>query len=239
MESIAARAALGLDPATPLSPERIEAAYRAAAWARHPSRYPDADSRHAAEAWATTLGQARATLLAESVVPAPESAADPAPRRRLSKGWIAGIVAGASVVVIALVVGFVFGVSALTDRLTELAEPPLEGGYDSKTVDHYSAPETGFTFPAALEHYDDDRYMEQCSLEFERCWVSGIIPERDCKVMTVTVGYASDNEQMTPDHVETLRFSGIVGGETVAAVSGNDDYSLSWIVDVVCHDQSE
>ena len=239
MESIAARAALSLDPAATLSPERIESAYRAAAWARHPSRYPDAESRRAAELWAATLQQARATLLAESAASASASAAGPAPRRGLSKGWIAGIVAGASVVVIGLVVGLVFGVTALTERLTELAEPQLEGGFDSEAVDHYSAPETMFTFPAALEHYTDDRYMEQCSFEFEQCWVSGIIPERDCEIMTVTVGYASDNEQLTPDHIETLRFSDIVGGETVAAVSGNDDYSLSWVVDVVCHDQTE
>ncbi|MFB9310640.1 hypothetical protein ACFFRL_15710 [Agromyces hippuratus] len=96
-----------------------------------------------------------------------------------------------------------------------------------------------FSFPAALEHYTDDRYMEQCSTEFEQCWVTGIIPERDCKIMTVTIGYASDNEQLTPDHVQTLRFSDVVAGETVAAVSGNDDYSLAWVVDVTCHNRSE
>ncbi len=239
MESIAARAALSLDPAATLSPERIEAAYRAAAWARHPSRYPDAESRHAAELWAATLQQARATLLAESAASASASAAGPAPRRGLSKAWIAGIVAGASVVVIGLIVGLVFGITALTERLTELAEPQLEGGFDSETVEHHSAAETMFSFPAALEFYSDDRYMEQCSTELEQCWVAGVIPENDCKIMTVSIGYAMQEEQQTPDYVQTLRFYDIVAEETVPAVSSNDDYPLAWVMDVTCHDQPE
>ncbi|MGH3703612.1 MAG: hypothetical protein ACRDT9_03180, partial [Agromyces sp.] len=157
----------------------------------------------------------------------------------LSKGWIVGIVAGASVLVIGLVVGLVFGVTALTERLTELAEPQYEGGFDSETVEHYSAPETMFSFPAALEFYTDDRYREQCSAEMEQCWVAGIIPEGDCKIMTVSIGYATEESQQTPDYVQTLRFYDIVAGETIPAVTSNDDYPLAWVMAVTCHDQPE
>ena len=239
VESIAARAALNLDPAIALSPESIEAAYRTAAWARHPSRYPDAEGRHAAEVWATSLEQARATLLAESAATGFANPTKPAPRRGLSKGWIAGIVAGASVLVIGLIVGLVFGVTALTERMTEFTQPELEGGFDSEAVDHYSAAETMFTFPAALEHYTDGRYTEQCPLDFEQgCWTSAVIPEEECEIMIVTISFASTLEQETSDYDQTLRYFDVAAGETTPVVYGNDEYASSWIQDVTCNHAS-
>jgi hypothetical protein len=65
-----ARAALRLDPALPLTPDLVEHAFQQELWARHPSRYPDAEGRAAAEAWAATLATARSTLLAEAAGPA-------------------------------------------------------------------------------------------------------------------------------------------------------------------------
>ncbi|KRC58667.1 hypothetical protein ASE14_19190 [Agromyces sp. Root81] len=239
MESIAARAALNLDPALRLTPDGIEAAYRAALWARHPWRYPDGESRRSAEQWATTLGEARATLLAESAADRAAHATTPASRRGLSTGWIVGIVAGGTAIVVGLIVALAFGVSALSERVTELAEPPFEGGSDSETVEHYSAAETMFGFPAALEYYFDERYLDQCSLEFEQgCWTAGVIPESDCEIMIVSISFASTEEQATSDFDQTLRFFDVVAGETTPVVYGNDEYASSWIQDVTCNEGS-
>ncbi|KQX07440.1 MULTISPECIES: hypothetical protein [unclassified Leifsonia] len=54
---------LRLDPVAPLTTAVVDAAYAREAAARHPSRYPDADGRRAAEEWATTLVAARTALL--------------------------------------------------------------------------------------------------------------------------------------------------------------------------------
>ncbi|MFB9310638.1 hypothetical protein BJY17_003543 [Agromyces hippuratus] len=237
METIAARAALNLDPVRALAPEQIESAYRAEAWARHPSRYPDAESRYAAESWAMTLQQARAALLAESAAFGAASTAPPVPRRGLSTGWIAGIVAGASVVVIGLVVALAFGVSALTQRVTELAEPEFDSGTTSETVERFSAAETGFTFPAAIEYYDDGRYAGQCSAEYEQgCWMAAVIPEGDCSIMIVSVAFAETLEQEESDYVQTLRFFDVVAGEPTPVVYGDDDYASSWLADITCNE---
>ncbi|MFC9560506.1 hypothetical protein [Agromyces sp. NPDC056965] len=239
MESIAARAALNLDPAIPLTSESIDAAYRAAAWARHPSRYPDAGSRQAADRWATTLQQARATLLAEYPASGPVAPGSPAPRRGLSKGWIAGIAAGASVVVIGLIVGLAFGVTALTERFTELADSQFEESSNATGVDRYSASEMGFTFPAAIEYYSDARYVDQCSAEFDQgCWMAALIPESACEIMIVSIGFGETVEQRTPDYVQTLRYFDVAAGELTPVVYGNDEYASSWFADVTCNDAS-
>ena len=237
MESIAARAALNLDPAIALSPEGIESAYRTAAWARHPSRYPDAETRHTAESWASTLQQARATLLAESAAFGVANMTPPAPRRGLSTGWIVGIVAGGTAIVVGLVVALAFGVSALTQRVTELAEPQFDAGTNSETVERYSASEMGFTFPAAIEYYDDGRYADLCSAEHEQgCWTAGVVPESDCSIMIVSVGFAKTMEQETVDYVQTLRYFDVVAGEPTPVVYGDDDYASSWLVDITCNE---
>ncbi|MGW9631031.1 hypothetical protein ACWGST_10035 [Agromyces sp. NPDC055520] len=237
MESIAARAALNLDPVLMLTPESIEAAYRTAAWARHPSRYPDAEGRAAAETWATTLGQARATLLAESAAAGTAFSVHPAPRPGLSTGCIVGIAAGASVLVIGLIVGLAFGVTALTERVTELAEQPFDDGSNAEPIEHYSAEETAFTFPAALEYYPDGRYADQCSYEFEQgCWMAAVIPEAQCDTLIVTVSFATTLDQQTSDYDQTLRFFDVAASETTPVVYGNDDYASSWIQDVTCNE---
>ncbi|SIO21705.1 hypothetical protein [Agromyces cerinus] len=237
MESIAARAALNLEPARALAPERIEAAYRAEAWARHPSRYPDAESRHAAESWATTLQQARATLLAESAAFGAANTAPPAPRRGLSTGWIVGIVAGGSVIVIGLIVALAFGVTALGQRVAEIAEPQFDSGTSSETVERFSVAETGFTFPAAIEYYDDWRYADQCSAEYEQgCWMAAVIPESDCSIMIVSVAFAETLEQEDADYIQTLRYFDVVAGEPTPVVYGDDDYASSWLADITCNE---
>ncbi|HEU4467120.1 MAG TPA: hypothetical protein VFR98_11380, partial [Agromyces sp.] len=63
MDLNTARHVLRLDPLAPLTAEAVETAYAREAWARHPSRYPDAAGFEAATVWAGTLAQAREVLL--------------------------------------------------------------------------------------------------------------------------------------------------------------------------------
>ena len=63
MDLNTARHVLRLDPLAPLTAEAVETAYAREAWARHPSRYPDAGGFEAATAWAGTLAEAREVLL--------------------------------------------------------------------------------------------------------------------------------------------------------------------------------
>ena len=58
-----ARHVLRLSPDAPLTPSTIEAAFASESWERHPSRYPDAAGRAAADEWAATLAEARTVLL--------------------------------------------------------------------------------------------------------------------------------------------------------------------------------
>ncbi|MFB6611903.1 hypothetical protein ACFCVO_16360 [Agromyces sp. NPDC056379] len=237
MESIAARAALNLDPAITLTPESIDAAYRTAAWARHPSRYPDAESRHAAELWATTLQQARATLLAESSVSEPADPGSPAPRRGLSKGWIAGIVAGASVVVIGLIVGLVFGVTALTERFTELAKQQPEGEWEP--AEFIPSNELMFTFPASIEWYSDGRHLDQCPTDaINGCWDVAVIPEDDCDAMLVELGFTGTPADPVSTY-EEREFNDARAGEPSIVVFWNNAAESAWISDVRCLDAEE
>lgn len=68
MDLNTARHVLRLDPLAPLTAEAVETAYAREAWARHPSRYPDAASFEAATAWAGTLAEAREALLRSMTV---------------------------------------------------------------------------------------------------------------------------------------------------------------------------
>ncbi|WP_157356828.1 hypothetical protein, partial [Agromyces sp. NDB4Y10] len=101
MDPNIARQVLRLDAVAPLSPAIVEDAFARESWERHPSRYPDAEGRASAEAWAATLAEARAALLREAgsaavgAWPGSTDAAVPAPARRgLSRGAVVGIVAG-------------------------------------------------------------------------------------------------------------------------------------------------
>ncbi|MEI5583216.1 MULTISPECIES: hypothetical protein [unclassified Agromyces] len=141
MDPNTARTVLRLDPAAPLSPEEVEQSYAREAWERHPSRYPDAEGRASAEAWAATLAEARAALLAEvlppgAVVPPVATpatasgpttdAAAPANRRRgLPAGAVIGIVAG-SVVLLAALVAAGMGAAGLATAAMEQARVASE-----------------------------------------------------------------------------------------------------------------
>ena len=244
VDPLAARAALNLDPARQLTRDVVETAYRNALWAHHPSRYPDATSRRTAEGWAMTLGEAHAALLAETdagaVAVAASHPSTPDLRRGLTKGWIAGIAAGASLLVIGVIVALAFGVSALSQRVAELAEPQLDVVPTDDSVEQYSSAETLFNFPSSLEYYSDGRLADQCPAEHEQgCWEAAITPENDCAIMTVSIGYATTLEQQTTDYIESLRFYDTVAGETIPVVFGNDDYPYAWVLDVACHDQPE
>lgn len=239
---IFARQVLQLDPAMPLTADVVETAYQRELWARHPSRYPDAEGRAAAEAWAITLGQARETLLAPA---APGSAAGPmlAPgaRRGLSGGAIAGIVA-AGVVVLALLVGagvaIGVGLPALTNAIAEdRSEAATEPAADS--IEWYQSDETGFTFPAALEVYYDGRLTEECPDDYlEGCWQMAVYPDADCTSLEVTVVYTDDEDGWAIEETDTFRLHDVVEYERTPVVFGNDDYQFGWLDDLVCLDSA-
>lgn len=183
------------------------------------------------------------------VAPAPDlAAAVNAPRKRgLSGGAIVGIVAG-SVALVLLVVAGAVGVMGLVGTVaeatraleTELASPP--GGDDTSDgedpdVDRYTADETSFTFPAAIELYYDGRYNGDCPMEYvEGCWQSAIITEADCDALQVQLGFANDSDASAPEHTETMEFANVTAGETTPVVYGHDDYDGGWLDDVRCLD---
>lgn len=271
-----ARAVLRLDPAAPLTPEAVEQSFQREAWERHPSRYPDAEGRAAAEVWAATLGEARVVLLAAAaegaaaVPPAgpftaqltpTDATTPPASRRRLSRGAVIGIVAGAVVVLGVLTaagIGAAFLATGAIDqarvaaeeeveRAAEEAEPDEAGPEDSAESDDASgeaaaaaerieADETAFTFPAALEFYDDGRYTQLCGLEhLEGCWESAIFVEEDCATIEVELGFSNDADTWAPaEETRTVTESDVRAGEALPVVFGNDAYDYGWVQDVRC-----
>lgn len=187
------------------------------------------------------MQRARATLLAESVASHPNVPRSPATRRGPSRGWIAGIVAGASVVVIGLVVGLVFGVTALTARVTDLAGrmtdlAELEAEGESTATEFIPSSELMFTFPAAIEWYGDGRHLDQCPTDAANgCWDVAVIPDADCDTMLVEIIFSGT----AADPVSTFEereFDDVRAGEPSVVVFWNDDAETGWINDVRCLD---
>jgi hypothetical protein len=279
VDSNTARAVLRLDPAAPLTPEAVEQSFQREAWERHPSRYPDAEGRAAAEVWAATLGEARVVLLAATaegaaaVPPAGPFTAQPTPtdattppasRRRLSRGAVIGIVAGAVVVLGVLTaagIGAAFlATSAIEQsrvaaeeeaaRVTEESEAaedaeagidepdeaPAESADGSAGVERIEADEAAFTFPAALEMYGDGRYAHLCGLEhLEGCWESAVFVEADCATVEIELGFSNDDDMWAPaEETRTITESDVTTGEALPVVFGNDAYDYGWLQDVRC-----
>ncbi len=186
---------------------------------------------------------------APAPLPAPDlAAAVNAPRRRgLSRGAVIGIVAGA-VALVLLVVAGVVGISGLVDTVseatraleTESAPSPDDtslDGDDLPDVERYSAEETFFTFPAAVELYFDGRYNADCPMDYvEGCWQAAIITEADCEALEVQLGFANDPDAADAEHLATMDFTNVVAGEAVPVVFGQDEYDSGWLNDVRCLD---
>ncbi|MGR0219627.1 hypothetical protein [Agromyces sp. ZXT2-6] len=262
MDPNTARAVLRLDPAAPLAREAVEQAHRREAWEWHPSRYPDAEGRASAEAWAATLDEARGVLLA--ALPTMTDAAAPAATRRgLSRGAVIGIVAG-SVALLAVLATAGVGAARLAttaieqSRIAEAGadraagdgagagqaaadddapgDASAESGGESLGVERIEADETYFTFPAALELYDDGRYGHLCGLEhLEGCWESAVFVEQDCANLEIELGFSNDDDVWAPaEETRTVTESDVIAGEALPVVFGNDGFDFGWMQDVRC-----
>ncbi|WP_353827215.1 hypothetical protein [Agromyces sp. SYSU T0242] len=235
MDPNAARATLQIPVDQPLTVEVIDAAYQRELWQRHPSRYPDAEGRRAAEAWRETLGRARGALVAELAAPpthADEGASPGRPRRRLGAAAVAGIVAG-GVLVLALVVAGGIGLYSAVRGVTETAIAEAEAA----AVERYQAGETLYAFPAALEIYADDRYFDDCAIGYmQGCWQMALFTESDCSALEVTLSFYGDGDSWTPAETRTMLISEVVANRATPVVFGNDDYSWGDVSEVVCLD---
>ncbi|MBT2498860.1 hypothetical protein J7E25_07105 [Agromyces sp. ISL-38] len=250
-----ARQILRISPDTPLTAQLIETAHASESWARHPSRYPDAAGRHQAEEWSTKLDEARASLLAsDATTTVPPAAAETAraPRRGLRPWAITGIVAGVAVFV-ALITFGAFGAAGLITETMSAATDALEAGEnaasedsidsaDSETteladVERYFSGETLYSFPAALEIYNDGRYDVECSFDFAYgCWEMALFTESDCTAMQVELVFSNDPDAFEPEHTQTIDVADVLGNEATVVVFGNDGYDFGWINDVMCLD---
>jgi hypothetical protein len=253
VDPITARRVLRIVPDSPLTVELIERAYAGEAWARHPSRYAEDSARHDAEEWAQTLATARGVLLAEAQSPPASrtdaAAAPSAPRRRLSGGAIAGIVAG-GVALIALVTFAAIGAANLLTEAVTTATATLEseapdaasGGSDSgdtefADVERYQSGETMFEFYSALEIYNDGRYGAECPSEYSQgCWQMALFTEADCDAMEIELAFTNDFEAILPDHRETIEKHDVLSNEATVVVFGNDEHAYGWINQVTCLD---
>jgi hypothetical protein len=237
VDPISARAALRLDPGLPLTPDLVEHAFQQELWARHPSRYPDAEGRAAAEAWAGTLAVARATLLAEARTHAPYPAV-PA-RRRLSGGAIAAIVTSGvavTLVVVSLGIWLFSGLQSVAADMVEQAQQQATA-VDTDAVDRYQAGETGYTFNAALEIYSDARFWRECPDGYtDGCWSMAVFTDADCAHMEVVLEFNSDEAAWEAEATDTMFIDDVVAYEPTHVVFGNDDYPYGWIADLICHD---
>jgi len=233
-----ARQVLRILPEAPLTVELVERAYAGESWARHPSRYQDAAERSRAAEWALTLAIARDVLLRDSrATPLPAPA-----RKGLSTGAIIGIAAGA-VAVLALVVVAIFGAASLVTQFTSTAEEAIESATGGSNgieapelvdVERYESSETSFTFPAALELYNDGRLEAECPSDYlEGCWQSAVFPDESCGTMRVELAFSDSPTDPQPEHVESVEYSA-QAGEAVDVVFGNDAYDYGWINDVTC-----
>ncbi|MBT2498863.1 hypothetical protein J7E25_07120 [Agromyces sp. ISL-38] len=253
MDPNLARRMLRIHPDSPLTVELIEGAYAGETLLRHPSLYPDAMGRRLAEEWAQSLAAARNQLLAEASTPlsrrtdatgAPTSA-----RRRMSGGAIAGIVAG-GVALLALITFAVIGAANFATQATaegavqlESEPPDAPAERYRKTpvadVERYSAGETMFVFPAALEVYNDGLHSVDCSAEYPRgCWQMALLTEADCKAMRIQLGFSSyATSSRLPGHVETITKEDVLANEPTIVVFGNDEMDYGWINQVTCLDR--
>jgi hypothetical protein len=251
---------LRLDPFAPLTAAAVEEAYAQVAWERHPSRYPDAEGRLAAETWAVTLAAARATLLgelsAEPVaavvemprvtdvvsapwVPVPPPATALTLPGRVSPGAVAGIIAGALAMIV-VITGIGFGATALMQRLADAA--PAELPEDAPPTDipevlameHYASDETGFWFETALEVYHDGR-LGGCPAKFEEgCWEAALIPEASCGMLNIQYSFSNDPNEVDGEDTRSTHRTNVAAGEMVELVFGNDGYEYGWVSHVVC-----
>ncbi|GAA1056686.1 hypothetical protein GCM10017608_21170 [Agromyces luteolus] len=244
MDPIAARTTLQIPPDAPLSLELIDAAYQRELWLRHPSRYPDAEGRGAAEAWRDALGRARAVLVAELASPVARVAVgrEAAPRGRLSGGAVAAIVAGGVVLVAVLVAagiglfGLVRGVAETA--IAESAESAGPGAVGAD-VERYESYETGYEFPAALELYWDGRYDGDCAIGFvEGCWQAALFTEADCDALEVTLAFNDDAESWVAEETQTRLVPDARADEAIPVVFGNDGREFGWIDQVRCTDRA-
>lgn len=248
MDPIIARRVLRIVPDSPLTVELVERAYAGEAWARHPSRYPDASARRDAEEWAQTLATARGVLLAEArsfpASRADATAAPSSPRRRLSGGAIAGIVAGGVALIALVTFAAISAAGLVTDAVTaatEALESASGGTGDTELADveRYQSGETLFDFFAALEVYNDGRYSAECPSEYAQgCWQMALFTEADCDAMEIELAFTDDVDAILPDHVETLSRQDVVGNEATVVVFGNDEFAYGWINQVTCLDAS-
>ncbi|RXZ67488.1 hypothetical protein [Agromyces albus] len=250
-----ARQILRISPDTPLTAQLIETAHASETWARHPSRYPDEAGRQQAAEWVTTLDEARAVLLAAAgapmTLPAPTATAQ-TPRRGLRPWAITGIVAGI-VVFVALITFGAFGAAGLVTDAMSTATDAIESEDDAASeeasdsvdseatefadVERFFSGETLYSFPAALEIYNDGRYDADCSFDFAYgCWQMALFTEANCTTMQVELGFSNDPEGWDPQHTESIDFAGVLGNEATAVVFGHDDYDFGWINDVTCLD---
>jgi hypothetical protein len=212
--------ALGLTPQAATDPASIEAAYAREVELRHPSKYAEGD-RAAAEAWAGHLGAARDTLLLATR------------RRRLGPLAVTAIVVGSVLVAAAAITPIAFLGSALVTRLAEDPGAVLAG--ESQEPVHYTSGETLYTFPASVDYFVDDRYLERCSTELANgCWTAAVYPEADCALLEVSFAFSHDEDAVAPDFTRTTLQSKARAAEPVVLAWGDDDYDYSWIGDVVC-----
>ena len=231
MDLTFARSVLRLDPAIPLTPEVIEQAYAHESWQRHPSRYPEGEAKQAAEAWAGTLAEARASLL-DAATAAADGAAAPVARRGLSRGAIVGIVAGGLALVAVIVIAGIVAVQVARQFGEQPAAPPEASDPD---VDRMEASETFFTFPAAIEFYSDGRYGHLCGLEYlEGCWEMALFTEEDCAALEIDLGFANDIEAPRPEETRVVTEADVAAGGPTPVVFGNDAYDYGWIENVRC-----
>ena len=239
MNPNSARQVLRIFTDAPLTVELVERAYAGESWARHPSRYQDAAQRSRATEWAQTLASARDVLLQEARATPPPTAV----RKRLSTAGIIGIAAG-GVAVLALVAASIFGAASLATQFTSVAEEAIEsatgdgdGIEDSEfdDVERFESSETAFTFPAALEYYNDGRLDAECPSDYlEGCWQAALFPDESCGTMRVELGFSDSPTDPEPEHVESVEQPDAQAGEPVDVVFGHDEYDYGWIIDVAC-----
>lgn len=255
MDPITARRVLRIVPDSPLTVELVERAYAGEAWERHPSRYTDPSARHDAEEWAQTLATARGVLVTE-VRSSPASRADgtttpSSPRRRLSGGAIAGIVAGGVALIALVTFGAIAAASLLNDAITTATETlesessdAASGGSGSESgdteladVERYQWGETLFEFSAALEIYNDGRYSAECPSEYRQgCWQMALFTVEDCDTMAIELAFTNDIDAILPDHREIIEKQDVPGDEATIVVFGNDEHAYGWIDQVSCLD---
>ena len=241
MDPNSARKVLRIFPDAPLTVELVERAFAGESWARHPSRYQDAAQRSRAAEWALTLASARDVLLREARATPPPTAA----RTELSTGAIMAIAAGA-VVVLVLVAASIFGAASLATQFTSAAHEAIESGTvgddgaedsESDDIERYESSETSFTFPAAIEFYNDGRLDAECSLEYvEGCWQTALFTDESCDTIQVDLAFSDSPTDPAPEHVETVEKHDVQAGRAVDVVFGHDEYDYGWVNDVTCNE---